>query len=108
MNINDRVARCHLVAKVLMADSVMTSEEKVFLDELMERLELSQEERELALSPLNEFDVEQAALQLSQDELRELMLELFSASRSDGSVNKYESHLVRRICRSLRDGKRPR
>ena len=43
---NERVARCHLIASVLAADGIMTPGEQEFLQRTMDRLELTELERE--------------------------------------------------------------
>lgn len=98
---NDRVARCLLVAKVLVADGIMTEEEKKFLAQTMDLMGLSEDERQ-RVSNLEGWDeAEPVVARMSDDDKRALVDEITQAALVDGKIGKNETETVRRIAEAL-------
>ncbi|MBX3269161.1 MAG: TerB family tellurite resistance protein [Sandaracinaceae bacterium] len=98
---NDRLARCLLIAKVLAADGIMTDGERDFLEGAMEELGLTSEER----ARCRDFDgwdeAEPIVAALSVDEKRALMDRLVLAVLADGKVSPHEMSTVEKLSAAL-------
>ena len=81
---NLKVAKCLLVSKVLVADGIMTENERVFLDKMMRGLGLDEGERRRVLDLEGWDEAEPVVAKLSIDEKRELVSTLVDASSADG------------------------
>jgi uncharacterized tellurite resistance protein B-like protein len=98
---NLKVAKCLLVSKVLVADGIMTENERVFLDKMMRGLGLDDEERRRVLDLEGWDDAEPVVAKLSTDEKRELLSTLVDASSADGRLSPLELATVKRITAAL-------
>lgn len=98
---DERVARCMLIAKVLAADGIMTDEERDFLETAMEALGLDPLER-AAVRNLEGWDeAEQVIAGLSLEEKRALMDGLVHAVLADGKVSPHEMQTIERLSQAL-------
>lgn len=95
------MARCLVVSKVLVADGMMTDEERGFLAAMMGRLGLSPDEqrRVIELEGLDEADRIVGAL--SVDERREIVALLVDAASADGKLSPHELAAVKRVTAAL-------
>lgn len=95
------MARCLVVSKVLVADGMMTDEERGFLAAMMGRLGLSPDEqrRVIELEGLDEADRIVGAL--SVDERREIVALLVDAASADGKLSPHELAAVKRVTSAL-------
>ena len=98
---DDRVARCHLIAQVLSADGMMTDTERDFLKKAMTRMGLSDEEREQVTYFENTDGAEEAIAELPQQDRREFLDELVVAALVDGKLSPQELASVKRIALAL-------
>ena len=98
---NLKVAKCLLVSKVLVADGVMTENERVFLDRFMKRLGLDEKERQGVIDLEGWDEAEGVVAQLSVEEKRELLSTLVDASSADGRLSPLEMATVKRITAAL-------
>ncbi|MDF2693753.1 MAG: hypothetical protein K0S65_2136 [Labilithrix sp.] len=96
-----RVAKCLLVSKVLVADGIMTENERVFLDKMMRRLGLEDGERRRVLDLEGWDQAEPVVAELSADEKREFLAMLVDASSADGKLSPLEMAAVKRITAAL-------
>jgi uncharacterized tellurite resistance protein B-like protein len=96
-----KVAKCLLISKVLVADGIMTENERIFLDKAMSAMGLDQGERRRVLDLEGWDQAEPVVAKLSMDEKRELMSTLFDASSADGRLSPLEMHAVKRITAAL-------
>lgn len=96
-----KVAKCLLVSKVLVADGIMTENERVFLDRTMSRLGLDECERRRVLDLEGWDQAEPIVAKLSVEEKRELMSTLVDASSADGRLSPLEMAAVKRITAAL-------
>ena len=98
---NLKVAKCLLVSKVLVADGIMTENERVFLDKMMRGLGLDEGERRRVLDLEGWDEAEPVVAKLSTDEKRELLSTLVDASSADGRLSPLELATVKRITAAL-------
>jgi len=94
---DDHVARALVVAKVLVADGMMTPEEKGFLDRVMGKLELdeAQRKRVFDLEGLDEAVTVTAAL--PEADRRALVDEVLEAALVDGKLSPHETEAVAKL-----------
>lgn len=98
---NANMAKCLVVSKVLVADGIMTDEERGFLAAMMSRLELTPDEqrRVVDLEGLDEAD--QIVGALSPDERRAVVELLVDAASADGRLSPHELAAVQRVTAAL-------
>jgi uncharacterized tellurite resistance protein B-like protein len=99
--VNANMAKCLVVSKVLVADGIMTDDERGFLAEMMRRLGLTPDEqrRVIELEGLDEAD--QIVGALPAEERRELAVLLVDAAAADGKLSPHELAAVKRMKASL-------
>jgi uncharacterized tellurite resistance protein B-like protein len=96
-----RQAKCLLLAKVLVADGIMTENERVFLDRAMKTLGLDDEMRK-RVTHLEDWDEAEPTLaSLSDDEKREVVGWLVDAASADGKLSGLELAMVKKISAAL-------
>jgi uncharacterized tellurite resistance protein B-like protein len=96
-----KVAKCLLVSKVLVADGIMTENERIFLDKMMRNLGLDDCERRRVLDLEGWDQAEPVIATLSTDEKREFVSLLVDASSADGRLSPLEMATVKRITAAL-------
>lgn len=96
-----KVAKCLLVSKVLVADGIMTENERIFLDKMMKRLGLDDDQRQRVIALEGWDQAEPVVAKLSDDEKRELVSTLIDASSMDGRLSPLEAATVKRITAAL-------
>ena len=98
---NANMAKCLVVSKVLVADGIMTDEERGFLAAMMDKLELTPDEqrRVIELEGLDEADRVVGAL--SVDERRAIVELLVDAASADGRLSPHELAVVKRVTAAL-------
>lgn len=98
---NDSVAKCLVVSKVLVADGMMTDEEKAFLDDMMTTLALSDDEKRA----VHDLDgVDQAMTQvkaLPVEQRQDIVEQLVDAASADGKLSPLELDVVKRVTKAL-------
>jgi uncharacterized tellurite resistance protein B-like protein len=98
---DNRVARCHLLAQVLAVDGIVTDDERALLEKHMEDHELSDEERQA----IRNFEGGEAAIALLRErpeaERLEIVSQLVEAALADGKLMPMETALVKRISAAL-------
>jgi uncharacterized tellurite resistance protein B-like protein len=95
------VAKCLLVSKVLVADGMMTENERAFLDRAMKGLGLDEEERKKVVNLDGWDQAEPVVAKLSETERRELLSMLVDAASADGKLSPLELATVKRITAEL-------
>jgi uncharacterized tellurite resistance protein B-like protein len=96
-----RVAKCLLVSQVLVADGIMTENERAFLDALMTKLGLTADERRKVIDLEGWDEAEPIANALSLDEKRDIIAMMVDAASSDGKLSPLENQTVKRISKAL-------
>jgi len=99
--VNANMAKCLVVSKVLVADGIMTEDERGFLAAMMDRLELTPDEQRsvIELEGLDEADRVVGAL--SVDERRAIVELLVDAASADGRLSPHELAVVKRVTAAL-------
>jgi len=98
---NERIAKCLLISKVLVADGIMTAEEKQFLKRSMDGFSLSPADQQKVIDLDGWDDAEPIVAKLSEDEKRQLVDELVNAALIDGQLGKQELEVVKHISKAL-------
>jgi uncharacterized tellurite resistance protein B-like protein len=96
-----KVAKCLLISKVLVADGIMTENERVFLDKAMRHLGLDDDQRRRVLDLDGWDEAELVVAKLSAEDKRELVSTLVDASSADGRLSPLEMESVKRITAAL-------
>jgi len=96
-----RIAKCMLVSQVLVADGIMTENERAFLDRAMTRLGLSDPERRKVIDLEGWDDAEPVVALLSDDDKRQVIEMLVDAASADGKLSPLELQTVKRITAGL-------
>lgn len=95
------VAKCLLVSKVLVADGIVTENERTFLDKMMRKLGLSDGDRRRVLDLDGWDEAEPVVAKLTQDEKQEIVSMLIDASSADGNLGPLELQAVKKITAAL-------
>lgn len=98
---NPNVAKCLLVTKVLVADGIMTENERAFLAIAMKNLGLTDAERQRVFDLEGWDQAEPIVAKLSEDEKRELAGMLVDAASVDGRLSPLEAQAAKRITKAL-------
>ena len=98
---NANVAKCLVVSKVLVADGIMTDDERAFLGEMMSRLGLSDEERRRVVELEGLDEAEPIVRALGDEERREIVELLVDAASADGRLSPHELSTVQRVTAAL-------
>ena len=95
------LAKCLVVAKVLVADGMMTDDERTFLDAMVRRLGLSDAERQQVVELEGFEDAERLIHQLPQAERQQIVEELVNAASADGRLSPHELAAIKRVTAAL-------
>ena len=99
---NTNVAKCLLVSKVLVADGMMSDDERAFLGNMMTKLGLTDAERR-QVTELEGWDqAEPIVNKLSEDERREILDMLVDAASADGRLSPHELAAVKKVSVALK------
>jgi uncharacterized tellurite resistance protein B-like protein len=98
---NEKVAKCLLVAKVLVADGIMTDDERSFLDSVMATAGLDADERR-RVTELDGWDeAERLVLALPLEARRALVEQLVDAAAADGHLSAHELATIKQLSAQL-------
>lgn len=98
---NEKVAKCLLVSKVLVADGMMTDEERGFLDGMMANLGLDPGERRRVVELEGWGEAEGVLGALSLEARRDLIASLLDAASADGKLSAHELATIQRAATEL-------
>ena len=96
------VAKCLLVSKVLVADGMVTDDERAFLDGVMTKLGLDPDERRAVIDLEGWDDAEPVVAALSIDERLALIEMLVDAASSDGHLSPNEMATIKQVEAALK------
>ena len=99
---NANVAKCLLVSKVLVADGMMSDDERSFLSSMMTKLGLSDAEKKQVIELEGWDQAEPIVSGLSEDERREIVELLVDAASADGRLSPHEMATVKKVSAALR------
>ena len=98
---NTNVAKCLVVSKVLVADGMMTDDEKSFLDDMMSGYGLSDAERRIVHDLEGADEADAIVKGLSVEERRDIVSALVDAASADGKLSPLEMDVVKRVTQAL-------
>ena len=98
---NANVAKCLLVSKVLVADGIMTDDERGFLDDMMRTLGLTDDERRGVIELEGWDEAEPIVHALSTDDKQALIEQLVEAASADGRLSAHEHAAIKRVAQAL-------
>jgi uncharacterized tellurite resistance protein B-like protein len=99
---NTNVAKCLLVSKVLVADGMMSDDEREFLANMMTKLGLTDDERKRVVNLEGWDEAEPIVNQLPEEERRGLVELLVDAASADGRLSPHELTAVKRVSEALK------
>jgi uncharacterized tellurite resistance protein B-like protein len=99
--VNPSVAKCLLLSKVLVADGMMTDDERGFLEGVMTNLGLSADERRQVVELDGWDQAEPIVAALSLEERHGLVDLLVDAAAADGRLSVYELTAVKKLSAAL-------
>jgi uncharacterized tellurite resistance protein B-like protein len=95
------VAKCLLVSKVLVADGMMSDDERAFLHAMMIKLGLSEAEQRQVIELEGWDEAEPIVNALSDDDKRDIVGLLVDAASADGRMSPHELATVKRVSAAL-------
>jgi uncharacterized tellurite resistance protein B-like protein len=98
---NAKVAKCLLVSKVLVADGMMTDDERGFLDAMMTALALDDDERRRVIELEGWDEAEALVRALSLEERQQLVEQLVDAASADGRLSAHELATIKQVASEL-------
>src|SRR5512138_2795277 len=96
------VAKCLVVSKVLVADGMMTDDERAFLGGLIARLGLTEAERRTVIELEGMDEAETVVLALPIEERRQIIEMLVDAASADGKLSPHELAAVKKVSAALK------
>jgi uncharacterized tellurite resistance protein B-like protein len=99
---NANVAKCLLVSKVLVADGMMSDDERSFLANMMTKLGLTDGEKKQVIELEGWDEAEPIVSGLSEDERRSIVEMLVDAASADGRLSPHEMATVKKVSAALR------
>ncbi|HEU0035127.1 MAG TPA: TerB family tellurite resistance protein [Kofleriaceae bacterium] len=98
---NANVAKCLVVSKVLVADGMMTDDEKQFLAAMMARLGLSEAERKTVIELEGADEADAIVKGLPAAERQAIVELLVDAASADGRLSPHELAAVKKVTAAL-------
>jgi uncharacterized tellurite resistance protein B-like protein len=98
---NEKVAKCLLVSKVLVADGMMTDDERGFLDAMMTAEGLDAGERSRVIDLDGWDEAERLVRELPIADRRALVEQLVDAAAEDGRLSVHELATIRQLTDQL-------
>ena len=95
------LAKCLVVAKVLVADGMMTDDERAFLDGMTRRLGLTDAERKQVTELEGLDDADRYVRELPIEERRQIVEQLVDAASADGKLSPHELAAIKRVTAAL-------
>lgn len=101
MDINDRVARCRLIASIIVADDEVTEEELAFLEKAMQRLGLTEQDKAKAMVLFDESEAKAALSALGRDDRLAFLKEMADAAWVDNNLDEYEVERIQELASAM-------
>lgn len=98
---DSKVAKALVVSNVLVADGMMTDDERVFLDDFITTLGLDGDQRRTVIELEGADEAAEFVRKLPEDERRDIIAKLIDASASDGKLSPHELAVVKRLTATL-------
>lgn len=97
----ERVAHCHLIARVLAADGIMEDQERAFLERAMAKMGLSDDERDQVMHFEGTEGAEEALAAMPEADRRKVVDDLVAAALIDGKLSPHETEIVKNVTKAL-------
>ncbi len=102
MELTNKIEICKIVARAILADTRITDSECEFLNKLMNRYNIGEDDRQTILSCNVDDDLTSLIMNLTDDDARnELLVELALAVAVDGEISSSERVLLSRVAKTL-------
>lgn len=101
MDINDKVARCRLLATLIVADDFVEDAELELLERATERFGLTDEEKAKVMVLLDEDEAIEALDSLTDDERLEFLDSLAEVAWVDDDLDDYEVEQIRKVANAM-------
>jgi len=102
MNINDKIQICKVVAQAILADGQITDSEHTFINELMDKYKLTNDQKKDVMARNVGDDVAELAKDLTAYESKnELMVDVAMAVAADGDFSSSEKEMLDQIAAAL-------
>ena len=98
---NPNVAKCLVVSSVLVADGMMTDDERAFLDELIAGFGLSADERRVVIELEGVDEANALVATLPEDQRRAIVEQLVDAASADGKLSPHELAAIKKVSDAL-------
>ena len=95
------LAQCLLLAKVIVADGMITDDERVFLNAAIARHRLTSEERARVVELEGIEEAHGVVATLSDDDKREFLESLMTAASADGRLSAHDMSAIKKISAAL-------
>lgn len=105
MDINDKIARCRLIATLIVADDEVDDREIALLERTMVGLEMSDEEKARSMVVMGEEVAAEALKTLSREERVGFLNHLAEVAWVDGHLGDYEVEVILRVAKAMGLGK---
>lgn len=97
MDINDKVARCRILASLVVADDFVEEVELEFLQRTMDRLGLTEDEKARVMVIVDTDEALDALDSLTDDERARFLDSLAEVAWIDGDLDDYEVEQIRNV-----------
>ncbi len=101
MEINDKVARCRLLASIIVADDFVEDVELDFLERTMTRLGLDEEEKTRVMVIVDADETLDALDSLTEEEREEFLDSLAEVAWVDGDLDDYEVAQIHKVASAM-------
>lgn len=98
---NAKVAKCLLLSKVLVADGIMTDDERGFLETMMTAYGLDDDERRRVIELEGWDEAEPFLRSLPLEQRQALIEQLLDAASADGRLSAHEIATIKHLAREL-------
>lgn len=95
------LAQCLLIAKVIVADGMITNDERVFLNAALARYGLTKEERAQLVELEGVEEAERVVAALGEEDKRDFLDALMTAASADGKLSALEMASIKKISAAL-------
>ena len=94
-------AKCLVVSSVLVADGMMTDDERAFLDELITTLGLTEDERKTVIELEGIEEAQAMVATLPEEERRAIVEQLVDAASADAKLSPHEMAAIKKVSAAL-------
>jgi len=102
MDSNDKVQICSVVCQAILIDGQLTDNEREYLANLMDKYELSTEEKKTVQRRNIDDDVREMASRIVSEEAKTLVLqEVAKVINVDGELSKVENRLLHKVAEGV-------